>query len=67
MKYTSYLIDGKFIDSKAFDSIPSLLMPIKISIAILGVVLIAGALPITITIDAFNNVLTYTKRNKQKV
>jgi hypothetical protein len=56
MKYTNYLINGDFINGKALEAMPKILLPLSLSVAIAGVVVIAGVLPIAFMADTARNV-----------
>ena len=51
MKYTNYIINGNVIDAKALENVPKIFLPFSIVVAILGVVILAGAIPATLGID----------------
>lgn len=51
MKYTNYIINGDVINAKTLESMPKIFLPVSLAVAILGVVLLAGAIPATLTID----------------
>ena len=51
MKYTNYVINGNIIDGKQLERLPKIMLPLSISVAIVGVVLLAGVLPLTLIMD----------------
>jgi hypothetical protein len=51
MKYTNYIINGDAINAKALENVPKILLPFTLSVAIFGVILLAGAIPMTLSID----------------
>jgi len=56
MKYTKYIIDGKFIDTGALEAMPKILFPLTLGAAIVGFVFGAAAIPIAVTFDGFRGV-----------
>lgn len=51
MKYTNYIINGDAINAKALENVPKIFLPFTLSVAIFGVILLAGAIPMTLTLD----------------
>lgn len=55
MKYTKYVINGKFIDTNVLNSMHPALLPLTIGAAFTGVVLCVGVLPIVLTFDGYRS------------
>lgn len=56
MKYTKYVINGKFIDTDVLEAMPKILFPLTLSTAIVAFVFGAVAIPIAVTFDGFRGV-----------
>ncbi len=74
MKYTKYLIDGKFINVDAIRSdkfyFKLFVRVIGILVALLGIAAIAGLIPMTILVDEYRTTkarLIHFKRNGYKL
>jgi hypothetical protein len=53
MKYTKYIIDGKFIDTQVLEAMPKILLPVTITVALIALAFCAGAIPFAFTYDSF--------------
>jgi hypothetical protein len=53
MKYTKYVIDGKFIDTQILEEMPKILLPVTLTVAIIGIVFCASAIPFAFTYDSY--------------
>ena len=51
MKYTNYIINGDVVSAKALENVPRIFLPFTLAVAIFGIVLLAGAIPMTLGID----------------
>jgi hypothetical protein len=74
MKYTKYLIDGKFIDMESLQSKNLYLkMPtriLSILVALVGITTISSIIPMAIMVDGYRNTksrLIHFKRNGYKL
>jgi len=56
MKYTKYLINGNFFDTRVLEQMPKVLFPLSIGAAIVGIVVIGTAIPLSITADGLRSV-----------
>lgn len=56
MKYTKYIIDGKFINVKTLESMPVVLLPLTIGAAFTGMAICIGILPFAIGADGYRSV-----------
>jgi hypothetical protein len=56
MKYTKYLVNGSFIDTRTLGNLPFLLKPLTIPVAFTGLIFLTGMLPIAFTVDIARNV-----------
>ena len=56
MKYTKYIIDGKFIDTQVLEAMPKILLPVTLTVAIIALAFCAGAIPFAFTYDGFRTV-----------
>jgi hypothetical protein len=56
MKYTKYVINGKFIDTDVLEAMPKILFPLTLATAIVAFVFGATVIPIAVTFDGFRGV-----------
>jgi hypothetical protein len=67
VKYTNYLINGNFINVRALENVPKIFLPISLTVAIMGVIMLSGAIPITFMIDTARNVHCMTIKLDRKL
>jgi hypothetical protein len=65
MKYTNYVINGKLIDTKELESLPKIMLPISLTVALTGVVILVGVLPIAVVVDGVRNAHAYVLKQKR--
>lgn len=66
MKYTNYIINGKFIDIKTFELMPKALLPLTIGAAFTGMAICIGALPFAVTYDSYRTMKLASIRFERK-
>ena len=70
MKYTNYIIKGDLVSEKALDQLPKVLLPVTITVAFIGIIVLTGVLPLAVLGDGIRNIqcrAIHFKRNGYKL